>query len=503
VTVRAFRQSAAAAGHRAAAAVCFLAACTPSPPPSSPAPHDPLFAIDSILATAPLERTQWGIAVLDRRTGATVFARNAGQHFIPASNTKLVVTAVAFGTLGPDWRYETPILAATHADTSATEIVIVAQGDPTWSRRFFDSATARLDSVAAIVAGEGIRHVGDLVIDVSRFDNTPVHPAWEVSDLPWAFAPPVDAFAIDEATFRIVVSPGAESGALARITPLPPDAQPLVARITTDTANARTSITADYLQRTDTVFLAGTIALDAVPDTLDLAVTSPARFAAHATRAALERAGVTLSGGIRIVRDSAEAAALRHGTARELHEIGRVRSPSLDAIVAAILRPSQNWIAEQLLKTLAATQLQTGAWPAGIDVERRFLIDRAGLDSTTFYLRDASGLSVQNLLTPSAIVRLLEFVRTQPWGQVYLDALPAPGMEESTLETRLQPFADRLRAKTGTITHVNTLAGFLTTDDGRELTFSIMTNASGAPSAAVRRAIDRIVQALAASRSTI
>jgi D-alanyl-D-alanine carboxypeptidase/D-alanyl-D-alanine-endopeptidase (penicillin-binding protein 4) len=76
-------------------------------------------------------------------------------------------------------------------------------------------------------------------------------------------------------------------------------------------------------------------------------------------------------------------------------------------------------------------------------------------------------------------------------------------MEESTLETRLQPFADRLRAKTGTITHVNTLAGFLTTDDGRELTFSIMTNASGAPSAAVRRAIDRIVQALAASRSTI
>ncbi|MGH7502638.1 MAG: D-alanyl-D-alanine carboxypeptidase/D-alanyl-D-alanine endopeptidase [Longimicrobiales bacterium] len=508
------RRTAAAAGSTVAAAVSFLAACSSAPPPATPAPLDLLaVTLDSVLGSPPLDRTHWGIAVLDQRTGATLHAHNADRHFIPASNTKLVVTAVALGLLGPNWRYETPIYAATRPDSVAQQLVIAARGDPTWSRRFYDSGLAPLDTVAAMVRAAGIRRIEDLVIDATWFDDQPVHPTWEISDLPYSYAPPVDAFAIDEATFRLVVSPGDSPGEPARVMALAPAGQQVIAAIETDTAGARTSINADYMLRADKVFLDGRIAFDEV-DTLTLAVTSPAHFAALALRDMFERAGIPVTGAVRVVRDSLEAArlrpvigdfaaalALQPDAPRAFREIGRVRSPTLDSVVAGILRPSQNWIAEQLLKMLGATYGGEGTWSAGIDVERRFLIDRAAIDSTAFYLRDASGLSVQNLLTPAATVRLLEFVRAQPWAGVYADALPSPGMDESTLENRLEPLADRLRAKTGTITHVNSMAGFLTTVDGRDLTFSIMTNASGVPSAAVRRGIDRIVQALAASRS--
>jgi D-alanyl-D-alanine carboxypeptidase/D-alanyl-D-alanine-endopeptidase (penicillin-binding protein 4) len=165
--------------------------------------------------------------------------------------------------------------------------------------------------------------------------------------------------------------------------------------------------------------------------------------------------------------------------------------------VRNILQPSQNWIAEQLLKTLGAERGTAGSWSGGLAVERRYLVEQAGLDSLAFNLRDASGLSAQNLLPAAAIVQLLEHVRAAPWGEGYRTSLPTPGLRGGTLAGRLPSLAGRLFAKTGTISNVNSLAGFLVTDAGRELTFSIMSNGSGLPSATVRAAIDSTVALLA------
>jgi D-alanyl-D-alanine carboxypeptidase/D-alanyl-D-alanine-endopeptidase (penicillin-binding protein 4) len=486
----------AAVGRKAAAAIVFLGACAPAAP-RMPAPANPLAVIDSVLATPPLDRTLWGISVLDQASGEVVYERNSNRHFIPASNTKLVVAAVALGTLGPDWRYDTPVLLGLPRDT-IPDLLITGRGDPTWSRRFYPDATAPLDSIAAMVARAGFHRIRDVVIDATWFRDALVHPTWEISDLPWSYAPPIDAFAIEEGAFRVIVSPGARPGEPARITTALPGTQPLRSSIITDSMGAPTRISVDYMERSDTIVMRGTIAALAAPDTSNLAVISPAHSAALALQGRLQERGITVAGAVRVLRDTAAAAeyVARMDTAFQV--IGHMRSAPLDSVVAAILRPSQNWIAEQLLKTVAAELTDEGSWPSGVAYERRFLIDRAGIDSTAFHLRDASGLSVQNLLTPAATVALLEFVRRQPWGGVYRDALPSPGMKESTLENRLPEIGDRLRAKTGTITHVNSLAGYLQTADGRVLTFSIMTNASGVSSAMVRRGIDTIVQALAA-----
>ncbi len=452
--------------------------------------------IDSIIASPPLHRTHWGILVHDQGTRRVIYRTNAERHFIPASNTKLVVSIVAFGTLGPDYRFETPLYAqATPGDTIAERLILVGSGDPTLSARFRANEFVALDSLAEAVALSGIRHTNELVIDASRFDVVRVNPTWEVGDLPATSAPPVGAFALAEGTFAIERGPGTSPGEPAHVAVLGGDAlQPLATNVRTDTAGARTVLNVDYLSRRDSVFLTGAVAADARLDTVRYSVTDPIAYAGRALEAALRARGVH-NGSLRIVRESAEARVLRD-TART-RMVSRLVSPPLSSIIAAILQPSQNWIAEQLLLSLGAHEHGLGSWSTGIASERRYLVDVVGLDSLAFLLRDASGLSAQNLLTPDATVRLLEHAQAAPWGAQFRAALAAPRLRGSTLANRLETLEGRLAAKTGTITNVNSLSGYVMTRSGRELTFAILTNASGVPSSTVRQAIDAIVQAIA------
>jgi D-alanyl-D-alanine carboxypeptidase/D-alanyl-D-alanine-endopeptidase (penicillin-binding protein 4) len=106
-------------------------------------------------------------------------------------------------------------------------------------------------------------------------------------------------------------------------------------------------------------------------------------------------------------------------------------------------------------------------------------------------------LSAYNLVTPRALVRVLREAAGMEWGAAYRASLAEPGEVDSTLDDRLGGLGGRLFAKTGTITHVNSLSGYLVRDDGSEVVFSVLTNVSGRSSREVRRAIDRWVRALA------
>lgn len=474
-------------------------ACTPPPAPAQPHPLPLPAIVDSVAETPPLDRTHWGIEVYDPDRRRVLYRQNGELHFIPASNTKLVVTAVALGELGPDYRYRTEIHAPGRApaDSIVERLVVLASGDPTLSARFHPTATSPLDSMADSLAAAGIRRVsGELVVDASRFDSVMLHPAWELGDVDFAYAAPVAAFAIAEGTVMVELAPGAAPGepALARIVG-PAGRMHVVNALVTDTAGARRRISPERRPGSDTLRLAGRIPFGMAPDTVAYAVGDPVGLAALALLDALGRRGIAVDGGARVVYDAAEARTLRPADGAP---VAAWTSPPMAEIVAAILKPSQNWIAEMVLKTLGAERTGQGSWPAGLAVERRYLQEVAGIDSTAFSLSDGSGLSVQNLLAPTAVVRLLDHARRQPWGPVYRAAQAEPGGEDSTLENRLPGLEGRLFAKTGTITNVNALSGYLTTRSGRELIFSIMTNATGRPAALVRRGIDRLVYAIEA-----
>jgi D-alanyl-D-alanine carboxypeptidase/D-alanyl-D-alanine-endopeptidase (penicillin-binding protein 4) len=231
-------------------------------------------------------------------------------------------------------------------------------------------------------------------------------------------------------------------------------------------------------------------------------MTDPVRFAAHALADALRTRGVALEGEVRVVRDSSEAAMVRAGrlgaTAEALPvgELSAWTSAPMSDIVRNILQPSQNWMAEQLVRTLGAEKMGRGGWRDGIAVEEEFLFTTVGIDSAALGMNDGSGMSPQNLVTPHAIVQLLEYARTAPWSAVFREALAGPG-RPGTLSRRLPQLVGRVTGKTGSLNSVNALSGYVTTHDGRELIFSVMSNASGLGSGPVVAAIDLLVGTLA------
>lgn len=478
---------------RATALLCaVLPACASASGTSGPRTPTVAAVADSIRHAPPLDRAHWGIAVLDAESGRSLYAFDAEKHFVPASTVKLVVAATALETLGPEYRYRTEILAIpADGDTAVSALVVVGSGDPTLSRRFHPEGPHPIEMLADSITAAGVRRiVGDVVVDGSRFDSVGVHPTWEVGDLPWAYAAPAAAFAIDEAAVGVVVAPGATPGAPARVELLAPLGHLVVVTdVVTEAAGARRVLRPHPTAVGDTVRLHGVVPLDAPMDTILLAASNPAVTAARALVAALVARGVTIDGAVRVVYDPATAASLRSGA----RPVARWTSPPLATIVPGLLQPSQNWIAEQLLWTLGAERGERGGWHSGLAAERAFLFGVVGIDSAAVVLHDASGLSAQNLLTPATLARILTFARTRPWGDSFRAALARPGLEGSTLEDRLAGYETRVSAKTGTLTNVNALAGYVDAVDGRVLAFTVLINATGRPASDTRRAIDRIV----------
>lgn len=488
-------------GLAAPLALAVAAGCAPAPAPATPVPPAAearlAAVVDSILATPPFHRTHWGVAVYDGARGGLVFGRNQDENFVPASNMKLVIASAALAELGPDYRYRTELRAlgpaASARDLDA--LLLVGRGDPTLSERFHDRAYAALDSLADSVAVAGIRHLpGGVVIDGSYFADPPFHSTWSIGNLHARFAAGTAAFGVEEGTLRLVLTPGEAVGRPARFETVGVTG---AGRVRSDVlTGGRRDTAAIRIERRlpgDTLVLSGILPAGAPPDTLILAAPDPADHAARALGAALERRGVRVD-RVSVVTDTAEARALQDAAGPPL---ATWVSPPLAEIVAAILLPSQNWIAEQVLKTLGAERGEEGSWAGGLEVQRRHLVESVRLDSTAFFLRDASGLSHQNLLTPSAVIALLEHARVQAWAPAFAAGLPRPGVEGGTLSGRLAGLEEQVAAKTGTITHVNGLSGYIVTASGRDLTFSILTNATGWPAADMRRAMDRIVREIA------
>lgn len=462
-------------------------------------------AVDAILDEPPMDQVHFGVLAVDAATGRTLYARNAHRKFVPASNQKILVTAAAVSLLGPDYRYETGLWAAGPVSDGVLQgdLVLVGTGDPTLSDRFWDSGVAALAALADSVRLRGLERVtGRLVVDVSLWDSTSVGPTWEVEDLGYAYGSTGGAFAIDEGEVRLIVSGGAEPGQPAELawTPVGTDAY-VVSRITTWPADSTRRVRPSYLPESRRLVLEGHIPASAV-DTLSFAQRDPVRQASAALARALAQAGVVVDGGMGIAWERGEilGPGCRSGAlprCMDAAPLVALRSPPLIEIVEGILEPSQNWMTEQLVRTLGAERGESGSWEEGTEVVTRFLVEIVGIDSLDVAPRDGSGLSAYNLVTPRAIVAVLRHMAASPSGAAYRAALAEPGEEDSTLERRLPGLEGRLHGKTGTISNVNSLSGYLVGEDGREIVFSILSNGSGLPSAEVRAAIDDVVNVLA------
>ncbi|HEX7024825.1 MAG TPA: D-alanyl-D-alanine carboxypeptidase/D-alanyl-D-alanine-endopeptidase [Gemmatimonadales bacterium] len=457
--------------------------------------------LNRLLDAPPFDRHFWGVVVMDT-TGKVLFDRNGTRLFVPASNTKLVASAVATALLPPDFTVSTSVYASGPVDSGVVrgDLVLYGRGDPTMSRRCFDADTTRagacetdplrrMRELAAGLRARGVRSVaGDIVGDGSYFEPALVHETWEVDDLFWWYAAPVSALAFNDNSIDIHWAPGAEEGAPGRITVTPDFGDVTVENRTWTSALGPTSMEVGRLGPL-ALWTGGSIATTANPRTSFIALPDPNRYAASALRQALADAGISVRGATGSTTDST-----RYAEARRSAPLAETVSRPLGEWLVAILGPSQNLFAEMLLKQLGKQFGGEGSWRAATRFERRFLIDSVGLDSTQFSLRDGSGLSHTNVISPRSFATLLLWLRRQPHFAAFERALPVSG-RSGTIRTRMvgTPVEGRVAAKTGSIFRVNTMSGYVLMPNGRTRIFSIQTNNHDLGGAAMIARIDSLV----------
>ena len=471
----------------AAAACAPASARTSGPLPAPGAARAPTLAavVDSVIAQPPLHRAHWGLEVTDL-AGQVRLQRNAERLFTAASNAKVATMAAALELLGPAFRWTTTIEARGVIDGVAQAILVAGSGDPSLSSHFHGDPLAPLDSMAAA----GIRRIaGPVVVSQALFDSVLVHPAWETYDLDWYYAAPVAPFAVMEAAYPVVITPQAIG--MEAVVELPVPLVRTDTRVLTVEGERGWNDDLLRIEGRDSVVLRGTIGVGAGADTSWLAQDDPGRFAGRALVAALERRGILVEGPVVVTRDPARLALPGDVGARVFWG-----SAPLAEVAPLVLGESDNWITEQVLKTLGAERGEGGSWSAGTAVVEAFLAERVGIDPGAVYLRDGSGLTAQTLMTPGALTAILRYAAGRPWAALFRDALSSPGEVETTLENRLEGRGERVAAKTGSIRHVNSLSGYAIASDGEVLVFSILTNASGRPGSEVRQAVDRLVEAI-------
>ncbi len=458
----------------------------------------------ALLDQPPFSRATWGVYAVDDR-GRVLFERNADRFFVPASNTKLVVAATATVLLPADYRVTTSLFVNGRVDDGVLygDLILYGRGDPTWSERCYsvdtlapgvcDSAFTAIAAIADSVRARGIRRItGKLVGDGSYFEPTLVHQGWNAWDLNWWYAAPVSGLGFHDNSVDFHITPGAAVDQPPTIT-WSPDVSLFTFEnhARTVPADARSTIGDNFFRRPGTwdIWAEGTVALGRKPWTESFALPDPNLYAARALAVSLLGRGIPVEGGAASTTDS-----LTYRAARSAAPLAEYRGRPLPDILFPILNTSQNWFAEMLLKILGREFQGDGSWEAGLDVERRFLIDSAKIDSTAFALEDASGLAAGNLVTPRAFAQLLAYVRRHPKSAPFLAALPRSTQPGSLLKrfagTELE---GRVLAKTGSIDRVNSLSGYVERPDGRTITFSVQANGHAVPYQQMLARIDSLV----------
>lgn len=471
---------------------------------------DPAVRIREYLDASPAARTSfWGVRILDLSQNRVVFERNANRLFLPASNAKLFTTALALTRLGPDYRFQTRVLAdgAPDSDGCVDSLRLVGGGDPNLSGRAIPyrlaapegDPLAAIDDLAAQVAAQGLHCVhGDVTGDDTAYIWEPYPEGWSIDDMVWDYGAAVSALSINDSTLALKVLPGAHESDPARIELTPPlEYYQIDNRVRTSAGERK--IVLDRLPGARRVRVWGVLPVKDPGHTEVLGIDDPALFAAYALRDALIRRGVAVRGTARAVHLYPEQVAdLTAGPGPEPMpgvELARRDSAPLLEDLRITDKVSQNLHAEMALLAVARARRWMGSREAGI-AELQAFLEEAGIDRHSYMFADGSGLSRLDLVTPAAVVRLLAHLYHSRLRDAWVSLLPVAA-RDGTLHARFEGTAGagRIFAKTGSMSHVSALSGYARRRNGRMLAFSILVNnyngANGAE-ANVRAAMDRI-----------
>jgi D-alanyl-D-alanine carboxypeptidase/D-alanyl-D-alanine-endopeptidase (penicillin-binding protein 4) len=437
--------------------------------------------IDSSVTQPRFRSAQWGILIVDAERGDTLYSRNAGKLFMPASNQKLLTAAVALDILGPSYRYATHFAAAgvIRDGVLQGDLLVRGSGDPSISDAMQGDAMLPLRAMAESLVARGVRRIGGRLTSSGDVFPAPSYGfGWSWDDLDFPYSAGVDELMFNEGFARVRIRAGGQPDAPVSATVAPARDYPRLRIL------ARTAAPGDTASRGGRAIRVyndsaspGTLIVDgsiAAGDSTERRLAF--RDQRHAYLAALRQALVDRG----IAVDSAEPGWIAGGANGTPEPAGiplfSWRSDSLGKILTAFQKPSQNQIGELLLRTIGLAAGSAGTPAEGARIVTDALL-AWGAKRDGFHMRDGSGLSRHNVVSPETIVRVLDAMRRAPHYEVFRDALPVAGVD-GTIGSRMRNSAAmaNLRAKTGTLDMVRSLSGYVTAADGRLLMFSILCN---------------------------
>ncbi|WP_241236204.1 D-alanyl-D-alanine carboxypeptidase/D-alanyl-D-alanine endopeptidase [Brevibacillus marinus] len=402
-----------------------------------------------------------GIAVYNLATKQYLYAHQQDKLFVPASILKLFVTVAALERLGPDYRFKTEVYAAgplTPGGVLAGDLVLKGYGDPSFSPEDLTALVEKLRDA-------GVKRIsGGIKVDESYFDDVRLGPAWMWDDEVYGYSAQLSGLTLNRNAVTLTIAANQEIGAAPTLTMVPANDYVTIENEVKMVEGQEADLTYARPRGQNTITVRGTLGVQGEAVEEPLAVDDPALFVGNALKHQLAAAGIALH-----PRVAVEKVQLSEGTPLVTHY-----SRPLGELLQELNKESDNFYAEALLKTLGAERKGEGSFAAGCEVVAEVLREAkiAGYRQV-----DGSGLSRLNLVTPDQLVKLLAYVQEQEYKQIFEASLPIAGVD-GTLKNRFleTPAANRLLAKTGSMSGVNGLSGYVTAANGEKLAFAILAN---------------------------
>lgn len=482
------------AGCATTATVPPIATVAAAPPAVSPASLSA--DLDRIVDDPVLDGALLAVRIESLDDGAVIYSKSASARVVPASTMKIVTAAVAGERLGWPHRFDTRLEATGPIVDGVLEgdLVVVGTGDPTINAQDLISAPV-FDQWADVLRQAGVRQIdGRLVGDDNAFDDEPLGAGWAWDYLTATYAAPSGALSYNENLVAVRISPGPVPGAPAIVRIDPPGHGLAVSnQVTTAPAGATAAVALERLPGSRTLTLRGQLPVGAGDVVRATTVVNPTAFFVEGFRLALASHGINVRDGAVDVDDLPEERPLR----AERRLLATHVSPPLSAIVAQMMKLSQNFYGEMLIKAIGQTVSGadgTGSTERGRQAVRQTL-DAWGIASEALVMSDGSGLSRYNYVSASLLVNVLRHMWADEQHRgPYVAALPVAGYD-GTLGARMtDTLRRRVQAKTGTISNVRSLAGYAEAADGRKIVFAMVANHFIASNAAIDAVMEKVLE---------
>jgi len=438
--------------------------------------------IDSLLYTDFFKTTQAGISVYDLTEKKSLFKYNEKLLLRPASNQKILTTAAGYLFLGEDYKFKTSVYHTGEVKDSICngDIYIVGGFDPDFSSR-------DLDSLVSEIKHYGIKEIrGNLYSDVSAMDSLFWGNGWMWDDDPEPYAAYLTPMNINKNSIHVVYEPGKiGKKAIIEIIPKTNFLQLNNSSLTIDTGKTAIKITRDWINRNNTILVNGNITRTSKRDTISLSVFNPTFYFLNLMKESIEQNGISFKGKVDTLTLSIQA--------NKIFSYER----NLEPVISNTNKISDNLSAEMILRALA---LNSSNKPATAAKGIRFidsLITLAGLNPKNYRLVDGSGLSNYNLLSAELLTEILKYYyfKKPDLFSKLLSSFPISGVD-GTLSNRMKESKvfKRVHGKTGSLSGVSNLSGYLESKNGHMIAFSILIQNFVGTSAHARSIQDKLCE---------